>query len=219
MEFGRAFTYPFEDQDWLKKIALAALVSLIPIVGQLFLLGWGLEIARRVIQHDPVVLPDLDFGANLGKGFQAFLVSLVYSIPIFILSLPMNLIGPIGSALEFDADSINVMMIAVSICCGGLTLIYSIALAFALPAAFGNLAAKGQLSAGFKFSEIFALIKAAPVAYLLVVLGSLVAGIIGSLGVIACAIGVIFTYAYAMAIMGHLYGQAYNQATAAGAAV
>lgn len=218
MEFGRAFTYPFEDQNWLKKIALAALVSLIPIVGQLFLLGWGLEIARRVIQRDPVVLPDLDFGANLGKGFQAFLVSLVYSIPIWILSLPIYLIGPIGNALQFDEQSIQVMMIVVSVCFGGLILLYSIALAFALPAAFGNLAAKGQLGAGFKFGEIFALVKAAPVAYLLVILGSIVASFIGSLGVIACAIGVIFTYAYAMAIMGHLYGQAYNQATAAGAA-
>jgi len=219
MEFGRAFTYPFEDQEWVKKIALVALVSLIPIIGQLFVMGWGLEIARRVIHKEPVVLPELDFGANLGRGFQAFLVSLVYSIPIFILTLPINLVGPIGSALGFGADTVNAAMIFVSVCCGGIILIYAILLAFALPAAFGNLAAKGQLGAGFKFNEVLALVKAAPVAYLLVILGSILASIIAQLGVIACVIGFIFTAAYAMAIMGHLYGQAYNQALASGAAV
>ena len=50
MEFSRAFSYVFEDSDWFKKIALAALVSLIPIIGQIFLIGWALEITSRVIK-------------------------------------------------------------------------------------------------------------------------------------------------------------------------
>jgi hypothetical protein len=41
MDVGRAFAFTFEDQDWLKKIAVVAIISLIPVIGQLWLLGWS----------------------------------------------------------------------------------------------------------------------------------------------------------------------------------
>ncbi len=43
MDFAKPFTFVFEDQNWLSKIALVAVISLIPVVGVLVLLGWGLE--------------------------------------------------------------------------------------------------------------------------------------------------------------------------------
>ncbi|MEA4910437.1 MAG: DUF4013 domain-containing protein [Chloroflexi bacterium] len=211
MDFGLAFSFAFKDPDWLKKIALAGLVSLIPIIGQIFIIGWGLEVTRRVIRHEPELLPDLDFGENLSKGFQAFVISLVYSIPIILFSLIIN-ISTALAANQQNGDTAAVVIAAISVCCGGLMLIYGIALGFWIPAAFGNFVDKGQLSAGFNFNDILALIKAAPVAYLIVLLGSLVAGFVGSLGTIACVVGVIITYAYSMAVISHFYGQAYNQA-------
>lgn len=57
------------------------------------------------------------------------------------------------------------------------------------------------------------MVRAAPSAYLIVLLGSIVAGLVGSLGIILCVIGVVFTYAYAMVVNAHLWGQAYNVAT------
>jgi len=32
MDFGRAFTFAFQDPDWLKKVGLAAVIFLIPIM-------------------------------------------------------------------------------------------------------------------------------------------------------------------------------------------
>jgi hypothetical protein len=49
-------------------------------------------------------------------------------------------------------------------------------------------------------------------------LGVIVSGIIGSLGLIVCVIGVFVTYAYSLAVDGHLWGQAYSQGAAARAA-
>ena len=49
MNFGLAFSYVFKDNDWFKKLAIAALFSLIPVVGQFVLVGWGLRIAKNVI--------------------------------------------------------------------------------------------------------------------------------------------------------------------------
>jgi hypothetical protein len=48
MEFGRAFSYAFEDSEWIKKVGIAALVFLIPLLGLIILMGWSLEIIRRV---------------------------------------------------------------------------------------------------------------------------------------------------------------------------
>ena len=50
MDFGKAFTYVFEDEEWIKKILIGALLSLIPFVGWWFVGGWGLEITKNVIR-------------------------------------------------------------------------------------------------------------------------------------------------------------------------
>lgn len=214
MEFGLAFSHQFKDPDWLKKIGLAALVSLIPVIGGFFLMGWGVEIARRVINRHPVPLPDLDFGANIGKGFQVFVIGLVYAIPLVIFWLPITVVPALGVAAEMDENTLGVIMAIISVCCGGLALLYAILMAFMLPAAYGNFAAKGNLGAGLRFAEVIALVKAAPVAYLLVLLGGLIAGFIAPLGGIACGIGAVVTAAYAASMTFHLTGQAYLQATA-----
>jgi len=211
MEFGRAFSYVFEDSDWFKKVALAALVSLIPIIGQIFLIGWALEITRRVIKNESILLPDLDFGENLGLGFKAFVVGLVYAIPIFILMIP-NFLAPLMIEVMGE-DAGGVIAIIFSVCGGILVFIYSLLMAFMLPAAYGRVADTGNLADGLKVGEVFKLVKKAPTAYLIVLVGSILAGLVGQLGVIACGIGVLLTYTYSMAIMGHFWGQAYNEAT------
>jgi len=86
-------------------------------------------------------------------------------------------------------------------------------MAFAMPAAMGNYAARGNLGAAFRFKEVFGLLRSAPGAYLLTLLGIMVAGFVAGLGTIACVIGMFATLVYSQAIMGHLYGQAYLEAT------
>jgi len=31
MDFGLSFSFPFQDEDWIKKIVLTAVISLIPL--------------------------------------------------------------------------------------------------------------------------------------------------------------------------------------------
>ncbi len=218
MNFGQAFTYVFEDPDWAKKVLIPALIALIPLVGQIFLLGWSLDIARRVIQQNPRPLPDLDFGRQFVDGLKGLVIGLVYAIPIIIFTIPIIIASTtISSAGTISPDqtptTATTIVSLVSVCCGGIIFLYSILMAFVLPAAYGNFAATGQLGSAFRFSEVIGLVRAAPGAYLLVLLGLIVSGFIGGLGTIACGIGVVVTTAYAMAINGHLYGQAYNEAT------
>ncbi|MCX8024882.1 MAG: DUF4013 domain-containing protein [Thermanaerothrix sp.] len=213
MDFGRAFGFVFQDKDWLRKIIIPALVSLIPIIGQLIVLGWGLNVTRRVMAHDPEPLPDLDFGGDLARGFQAFVIGLVYALPIMVVSMVFGAFGGLIGAQGNDvSDALTLLYSLLSVCFGLFSLIYGVLLAVVLPAAYANFLAKGSLGAGLNFGEVFRLVRAAPGAYLLVLVGSFVVGLIAPLGIILCFVGVLATYVYGMAVMGHLYGQAYNQA-------
>ena len=209
MDVGRAFVFTFEDTDWLKKIVLVAIIGLIPIVGQIWLLGWSTEITRRVIKKDPIQLAGFDdFGGTLVLGLKAFVIGFVYSIPMFIFIMPPS-IAPV----LFDSNESSALISLVITCCSCLMLLYAILLAFIFPAAFGELAATDQLGSAMNPGRIIELLRAKPGAYVIAWLGAILAGFIGGVGIILCMVGVIFTMAYAYAIIGHLYGQAYVQAT------
>ncbi len=111
-------------------------------------------------------------------------------------------------------SSLSPVAAAVVLCCGGLLLIYGILIWVWIPAAEGRFLATGSIGAAFRFGEIWSLLKAAPGAYLLVLLGLFVASLIAPLGTIACGIGVLLTTAYSVLFSGHLIGQAYNAAVA-----
>ena len=218
MQFGRAFSFAFEDKDWLKKIGIAALVSLIPLVGQIFLLGWGFEVTRRVIAREAVPLPDWsDFSGHLVRGLKVTLVYIVYVLPILILTACMQ-VGMIGTSMlatgqESNGEAAAIASIVVAVSLGCLMLIYALLMAFLLPAALGKMAATGNLGDAFRLGEVFKLVRAAPGVYVLAILGSILAGFVGSLGSIACGIGAVVTTAYAGTITGHLTGQAYLAAS------
>ena len=213
MDLGKAFSFVFEDPDWLKKIVIAALISLIPIIGQIYLVGYGMEVGRRVIRHDPRPLPDIDFGESLSLGFKSFVIGLVYSIPAILLSVPISIVSSMSSDANGDIIA-SPVFVAVSLCCGGLLLLYGLLIWVWIPAAEGNFLATGSIGAAFRLKEVAALLKAAPGAYLMVLVGLFVSGILASLGTILCVIGVLLTSTYAVVISGHLYGQAYNAAIA-----
>jgi hypothetical protein len=210
MDVGRAFSFIFEDRDWIQKVGLAALVTLIPIIGQIFLAGWMLEITLRVIRKDPVPLPELDFGKNLTRGFQSLVVTLVYSLPAIALSLLFVLIAFLTGDLSSNQPG---ALFWISFACFMiLALVYSLVIALIQPAALANMVDHNELSAGLRFGEVIALFRASPLTYVITILCVILANLVASVGTIACFVGVVFTAALAAAFTGHLYGQAYNEA-------
>ncbi|MEE9599350.1 MAG: DUF4013 domain-containing protein [Anaerolineales bacterium] len=207
MDFGKAFSFVFEDEDWLKKIAVGGLFSLIPVIGIFVVLGWGVEITKRVINGDPEVLPDWsDFGGYLTRGFMVFLVAFIYLLPVILLQVCSSL----PYLYEAADETLLTIFTIVTVCFGCLTAIYSIGAYLLLPAAIARYAATGEVSAAFKLGEVFKMVKNNIGTYAMVLLGGLVASMVASLGMIACGIGVLFTTVYSFAINGHLWGQAYN---------
>ncbi len=211
MDFSQAFLFPAKDPDWLKKIILVALLSLIPLFGQIVVLGWTMETIRRAIGQDSTLLPDLEIGKQFSEGLRAFAVGLVYSIPIFIMIIPFLAVSTITLQSDSQSNS-SIMMIAI-LCFEGFVFLYSLVLAVIYPVAIAHVVAQNRIGAAFEFRALFRLVRAAPLSYLMAIVGAFAASSLAGFGVIACAIGVLFTYAYAAAVTGNLYGQAYREAS------
>lgn len=212
MNFGLAFSYVFKDNDWFKKLAIAALFSLIPVVGQFVLVGWGLRIAKNVIDgNKEYPLPNVSFGEDLSRGFMAMLISAIYILPIAILLSLASGIFSFGAGAD---EPMMYILYALGGCFGLVGLVAAILVGFLSVAALANYVAKGQFGAAFNFKQVFGLVKKSFLSWLLVIVGQILAmGIIAPLGSIACVIGVFLTMAYGTAVYSHLLGQAYNAST------
>lgn len=214
MNFGLAFSYVFQDTDWIKKLGIAAAVMLIPIVGPIILAGWSLEITRRVITDDPEPLPGWEnFSGYISKGFQAFVVQLAYMLPFILLIICGQALAAVPT-LMMDGSNADVMM-GVSgflvFCFSCISILFALAASLVIPAALGNLAATGEMGAAFRFNEVFGLVRAGIGPYALsILLIGVAAMVLSPVGSLLCGIGVLITSAYLASLSGHLYGQAYK---------
>ena len=210
MDIGLAFSFPFQDEGWVTKLILAGVILLIPVLGIIVVLGWMLAITRNVIKGEAQPLAGWsDFADLLSLGFKGFIVSLIYAIPIIIISIPFGLITSMG-----DGQSAETWITIASICLSCFSILYGLVLAFIYPAMLGELAANDNVGAALHPSRIFELVRKAPNAYILTFLVTIGAGALSGLGIVLCFVGVLFTSAYAYAVYGHVYGQAYLEATA-----
>jgi hypothetical protein len=206
MDFGKAFSFVFDDEEWIQKILIVALISIIPIIGQLFLFGWALEIVKRVVEKDPNPLAGYDeFGEKLVLGLKGWVVGLVYAIPVIILS-PFASVPSIALA-ETDVAALGGL---ITTCFGCLIFLFLIALLLIEPVALVAMATTGDLGDAFKLGRLWEILKAGIGAFIIAILGAIVASFIGGLGGIICFIGAFFTYTYAAAVTGHLFAQAYS---------
>ncbi len=81
---AEALRYPFQGQGWFQRIGRLALVQLIPVVGQLILSGYGLEVVRAIYAGE-VDLPPLRWRVALRGGALMFGLSLIFFTPVLML--------------------------------------------------------------------------------------------------------------------------------------
>jgi hypothetical protein len=228
MNLAKAFQYPFEDKEWPTKVGLGALITIVPILN-FAILGYTLEIMRRVEKNDPQPLPGWDdLGKKLLDGLMLFLVGLVYALPVILLvGLPLAImvIPAVLAANSGSQDLINTAATAggfVELCLSCLFVIYGLGLSVIFPAIYIEYIHKGTFGACFNFKQIFAMIGKNAGAYFTawgVYLGTsigvgIVTGIVGTvLALIPCigqlvvvVIGLASTI-YVLLVFAHLFGQ------------
>lgn len=210
MDIGSSFTYMFEDESWIKKILIGGIVSLVPIVN-FAAMGYVVEVIRNVRDGRPTPLPEWDqFGQMWMSGLWLFVIFLVYSIPIIIL-VCISGIATAATGATLDTASADVAggaMGILSICLSFLMGLWGLVIGVLSPAIVIRFAETGQFNSAFQFGEVVSVAKANVGSYVIVLILLWVAiYIISPLGLIACVVGIIFTYFYAYLIAGNLLGQ------------
>jgi hypothetical protein len=193
MNFSKAFSFMFEDKNWVVKILLGAIFNLLSLilVGIPFVLGYLLELARNSSEGKEIPLPEWDkLGDKFTRGLIYLIILIVYSIPGMILSF----------------------IPCVKYCLGPL---YFLALMFALPYITLKYAKTGSFEEAFRFTEMFEFIKQNLNSLIMVVLLSIALQIIASFGVLALLVGVFFTSFWAYLAIYYLYGKVYREGGAA----
>ncbi len=210
MDIGKAFSFVFEDEEWVKKALIGAVLALTGI-GFIPIIGYGMEIVRRVVKGHPQVLPEWDdWGTKIIEGLLSGVVSFVWSLPAVLVSVCVGVV--LVPLADQGGDAAGILFVALSVCVGLVAILYSIALMFVLPAALAHYAVTGEFGAAFRFGEIIGMVRQNLSAYLMVLLVTILAQIVASLGSIALGCGVFFTSFYSVLIMYHAYGQAYRVA-------
>jgi len=188
---GDAFAFPFRSPDWLGTMVLQALILIIPIIGQIALLGWLLATVDNLRAGRQQLAPA---GFYLGRGIALFGVELIYGIALFIIP---GIIEGIGSAMLSQGTGAGGALVALSVL---LYVAASLLLAFLLPVLIlrtSEFGFGGGMDVGAVWQQATADVAQTVVAALLV----WVAGIIAGIGIVACFVGVFLTSVYAHAVM------------------
>lgn len=218
MDIGKSFTFVFEDDQWIVKILIAAAILLLGVLFSWMLLiplilagallgGYSVAIIRQVLRGELDSLPEWDnWGDLLVDGLKVIVIGIVYALPLIILTLCLGV-----PVLGFSQDAPGASS-GLGFCWSFLALLYAIAISLVYPAAVAFFAAEGEMSAAFRFGEVFGFVRDNFATYLVAFLMSWVASFIGNLGGLVCGIGWLVTMPYAVMVIGHVYGQAYVEA-------
>jgi len=234
MDIGKSFSYPFEDKQWVSKLGLGAVISLVPILN-FAMTGYMIQIVRNLMNDVEEPLPNWDdLGKKFMDGLMLILAGLVYALPVIILScLPLSVItipAIIASGNSDFQDVANAISGAGGVLLAGMTclfVIYGLILSVIFPAIYVLYAREGTFASCFKLREVFDIIGKNAGAFFTAWGISLVAGLVvglvasivtGVLGLIPCLgwiVSIMITLGigvYLSMIYSHLFGQFGRQA-------
>ena len=224
MNFEKAFNFPFEDKEWLNKLGLGTLISMVPILN-LAWSGYLVGIIRNVMNQEMELLPTWDdLDKKFREGLILFAAGLIYVSPVLIaLGLPLGIsvlsslssgnnniqdLGEIGWALVFG-------MLCVF-------LLYGLMLSILYPVILIMFSREGTLVSCFKLRDVFKMIRSNTGAFFtawgLSIVTSLGVGLLAGfvnmvVGFVPCIgwiVGLIMSLGsgvYITAVHAHLFGQ------------
>ncbi len=207
-DFGKAFTFPFQDPEWLSKTLMGGLFSLLGLflVGHFFVVGYLAQLVRNVVAGHERPLPAWDdLGTYFVEGFKLVLVGIVFSLPVLI---PILLLVIPAAILEGEgAESAAGVLGMVMVC---LVFPLMLVVMVILPAALTRAAVLGRAGAAFEFGSIFTFLKTNAVNYILAILVYIVANFASQFGIILFCIGIFFTTFLSLVMTAYAFAETYR---------
>ena len=213
-DFGKPFTFVFDDPRWLQKIGIGGLFYLAAffIIGWFFILGYCARLARNVIAGEQNPLPEWDdLGGYFAEGARLIGVAIVYILPLVIVA--MVLIIPSIAMSATDNEAAQVIGSGMAGCLWCLMVPMSLAVMIFMPASLLFTVVEQRFGAAFEFGRVWPFIKNNIGNYLLAVVIYLIARFLGGFGMILFCVGVVFTAFWAMLVTTHAFSQVYRVAT------
>jgi hypothetical protein len=213
-----AFGWPLRDPEWLTKVLIMALILLIPIAGAINGLGWMLASLDGLREGDERLAP-----AHLGyirRGLPLFVVNLAYILGVGLVAaliyVPAVIVATGQSQGQANPALVS-LAILLSLLAFSVATLGSLALNFATPSIV--LATdRGGIRGGLQVSAVLRAARANISNTLIAGLMLIAAGFVGSLGVVACGVGIYLTTAYALAMQAWIVRSFELGSTAAKAA-
>ena len=228
MNIGKSFSFPFEDKQWISKLGLGAVITLVPILNFAWT-GYIVQLTRNVMDNQQEPLPTWDdIGKKLTDGIILALASLVYSLPMLIvicLPLSIMLVPALMSGNRDMQDISNAIAgvgSALFLCLLCVFVVYTLALSVIYPAILIVFSREGTFASCFKFREVFDLIGKNTSAFftawivgiaagfgvgLVAGFAQLVLGFILCIGQIVSIILALGVAVYTSVVYTHLFGQ------------
>ena len=237
MDFTKALTYPFDDPDWMKKLAIPAGISFVllifgfgaaffpPVILCVFplliavipLVGWQLETMKNIRNNaaNPMASWD-DFGGLTRKGLTPFLAFIVYQIPLLlvicvgaaVVALPVLGVSSLDNVGDDVTAALGGLMTVAIICCSCLFVLYGIAANIVYWGGFMRYLEKEEFSTFMQIPENIAIIQNNMSDFLMAYLFTLIGGVIANaIGFAVPCLGWAATLPFQFYFNSHIMGQ------------
>jgi hypothetical protein len=215
MDIGRSFSYITEDEEWWKQVLIGGLLTLIPVIGPFYAMGYMVQAIKNVIEGRELPLPDAleDFGDKLVKGLILTLIMLIYALPMIVIGACSGIGLGIFSDTLRDPEAVNTVGTLYGVCFSCFGILYGVLLGVIAPFAYATYADTGDLGAALKLGRIWGMLQKNIGPAFIALLVSVLAGLLASVaGLILCGIGLFATSFFANLVIAHVYGSLYRQA-------
>jgi hypothetical protein len=195
IDIGRALQHPFQDQNWLSKLGIGALINLVPVLNFAGT-GYMVEHTNNVKKGPDVPLPTWDtLGALFMLGLKLVVVFFIYLLPIFALSCVLGFatagLATVASTVESSesassAAGAGIGVISLALSC--LSILYAVFFVYLYPAIFIQFARTRDIAACLRVGEVFAIARKNSADYILIFL--VLIGISLALSIIASILAI-----------------------------
>ncbi|HEY0607916.1 MAG TPA: DUF4013 domain-containing protein [Herpetosiphonaceae bacterium] len=144
MDLKRGLTFPTLDPQWIVKVLIGTLISLVPILNFVGV-GYALDVTRNVNNGQETPLPEWnDFGGQFIRGLLAVIIQLIWSLPLLVLVCPFAFV--LAGSVDADTGQLSGVGSAAVFCGPILLMIVALVLAPFIMAANTRFAITNQFS-------------------------------------------------------------------------
>jgi len=210
MELGRAFTYAFEDKEWISKLGMTVLMmfaAMIPIVGLLAvcaLLGYMTDIVHNVRNGHPRPLPKwVKYSEKTKHGAYVLLATIIYNLPLILMSVFLYSFSSVIGRSQFGGFA----YVAIIGCVLPLLFVYTSIAWSMLTIGIIRYSERGDSGVFYSFGKLFTTMQTNSRLTLQWVFYSIMANIVFSFLLLIPFIGWLAIFALAYPVQGSLIGQ------------